>query len=191
MIRGDEVRFEARFSSERSHNSQLFAPLREALGACGGSLCAVVVGTGPASYTGVRIGIAAAQGIALSRQVPVIGLASMLGVEEAAGIAHFICGDARRGTFFVACVKGDSTDPEITTMDAAGLREHHSRHQHEGPWFTFDAKPPLALGHVRGVSPSAARLARHASKFTGEELSRRATQILEPIYLSAPFVTTK
>ena len=78
VVRDGEVCFEKTFSSERSHNSQLFAPLREALAVAGDTLRAVVVGTGPASYTGVRIGIAAAQGIAVSREVPVIGLPSVL-----------------------------------------------------------------------------------------------------------------
>lgn len=190
VVCGEEVCFEKSFSSERSHNSQLFAPLREALAVCGGSLRAVVVGTGPASYTGVRIGIAAAQGIALSRNVPVIGLSSVLGVVTAAGIGrHFICGDARRGVFFMAELSQQSLDCPPQTMDADGLRHQHSVHQDGVLWSTFDTKPPLGLPGIHSVSPSATQLALRAAHLSDAALDERAQHILEPVYLSAPFIT--
>ena len=67
VLRGDDVVFTSAFVSERSHNAQVFAPLREALAVAGSDLDLIVIGTGPGSYTGVRIAIAAAQGVALSR----------------------------------------------------------------------------------------------------------------------------
>lgn len=190
-VRGDEACFEKSFTSERSHNSQLFAPLREALDASESSLRAIVVGTGPASYTGVRIGIAAAQGLALSRNIPVIGLPSVLAADVASASAgrFFVCGDARRGSFFVAEVREGALTADILTMDAEGLRRRHAESHESAPWFTFDPKPPLALPDVGCVSPSASRLARIAASLSDEELQRLALQILEPIYLSAPFVT--
>lgn len=187
VVRGDEVLLEETLSSERSHNSQLFAPLREALAVCGDALEAVVVGTGPASYTGVRIGIAAAQGIAMARGVPVIGMPSVLAVDGHS--AFHVCGDARRGSFFVAEVRDGVLIGSITTLDADGLRNRHRELHTAVPWFTFDIKPPLALEGVRCVSPSPARLARVASFLSGEALQELAQKPLEPLYLSAPFVT--
>ena len=61
VVRGDDVLFQSSFQSERSHNAQVFAPLREALAAAGEGLTGIVIGNGPGSYTGVRIAIAAAQ----------------------------------------------------------------------------------------------------------------------------------
>lgn len=188
VVRGGAVDFEMSFSSERSHNSRLFAPLREALAACEGSLRAVVVGTGPASYTGVRIGIAAAQGVAMSRNVPVIGLPSVLAVDlNHHASAYCVCGDARRGSFFLAEVRDDALIGGIRTCDAAGLRSRHAAP--DALWFTFDAKAPLGLEGVHSVTPSAARLATIASNLSDDELARRAQHPLEPVYLSAPFVT--
>lgn len=188
------TRFEQSFSSERSHNSQLFAPLRVALALAGDMLRAVVVGTGPASYTGVRIGIAAAQGIGLSRGVPVVGLPSVLALNAPAGDAallerYHVCGDARRGAFFVTTVTRDSFQIDLEMLDDHGLQRRHQELRTAAPWFTFDAKPPLALENVVCVSPSAAVLAAAAAKLTMEKLLELAAKPLEPVYLSAPFVT--
>ena len=79
VVRGDDVLFRSTFQSERSHNAQVFAPLREALAAAGDQLTGIVIGNGPGSYTGVRIAIAAAQGIALSRNVWSVGCPSLAG----------------------------------------------------------------------------------------------------------------
>src|SRR6478752_10273542 len=98
VARDGAVVFEKHFASERSHHSQLFAPLSEALEMCGSELRAIVAGIGPGSYTGARIGIAASQGVGLSRKVPVIGLLSVLAPEAAELPREFVvCGDARRG----------------------------------------------------------------------------------------------
>ena len=61
LTRDGEVLLEQSFASERSHNSQIFAPLGEALELAIPEL--IAVGTGPGSYTGARIGIAAGIGI--------------------------------------------------------------------------------------------------------------------------------
>jgi tRNA threonylcarbamoyladenosine biosynthesis protein TsaB len=199
-----KVCFEKSFTSERSHNAQLFAPLREALDACVGPLRAVVVGTGPASYTGVRIGIAAAQGVALSRNVPVCGLPSVGALKTSViqkepvevgqpawprrSSSYYFCGDARRGSFFVADVRGGSMGA-VNVVDAEELRRCHSENQQKCPWFTFDAKPPLGLEPVYCVSPSAVVLAENVARWSDAELDYIAGLPLQPIYLAAPFIT--
>src|SRR6188508_260420 len=50
------------FQSERAHNSVLFTPLDAVLRQAE-ALTLIVCGTGPGSYSGVRIGIAAAIGV--------------------------------------------------------------------------------------------------------------------------------
>jgi tRNA threonylcarbamoyl adenosine modification protein YeaZ len=204
VVCGDKILFERTFTSERSHNSQLFAPLREALEVGGPSLRAIVVGLGPASYTGVRIGIAAAQGVALSRSVPVCGVPSVLAIKTHVifktplppgqpvwprrSNSYYFCGDARRGSFFFSEVRGGSGGV-TQIVDAEGLRRQHAETEQSCPWFTFDAKPPLELSSVHRVIPSASYLAEAVSKWSDVELAYVADLPLQPIYLAGPFVT--
>lgn len=195
VVRGDaSVVYERSFSSERSHNSQLFEPLREALEKCGDDLRAIVVGTGPASYTGVRIGIAAAQGVAMSKGVPLVGLPSVLAPEvdggsEGVAKRFVVCGDARRGKYFVAEVCDGVLVGAVATMDADAFREKHAARGTDTPWYTYDAKVPLELEGVVCIMPSATSLAEIAARMTDDEVVALAKQALEPVYLAEAFVT--
>ncbi len=193
VVRDGAVVFEQHFTSERSHNSQLFAPLGEALKLCGHDLRAIVVGTGPGSYTGARIGIAAAQGIALSRRVPVIGLPSVLAPEQGRDSLvtsrdFIVCGDARRGKFFLARVSKGLLQGEITLHNADEFTKLHAQ-EVVLPWLTFDAKSPLEQAGIILTKPSASRLALLASTMADESIWTLEQQPLEPHYLAAPFVT--
>lgn len=186
---GVETLFEASFSSHRSHNSQLFAPLHEALAVCHQKPSLIVVGTGPGSYTGVRIGIAAVQGLAWSCQAPVIGLPSVLAPAVDGLPEEFVlCGDARRGMFYAAHVKSGRLIEAVEQMDKESFESRHLRLA-DKPWFTFDEKPPMELTNVGMVKPSACILATIAAGFSEAEIKSLSTVLMEPVYLSAPFVT--
>jgi tRNA threonylcarbamoyl adenosine modification protein YeaZ len=189
LVRDGAMVFGETFTSERSHNSQLFAPIGEALTLAGNDLLRIVVGLGPGSYTGARIGIAAAQGIALSRGAAVFGLPSVLAPDMPEPSCEFVaCGDARRGSYFIAQIRGESLDGEITLHD----REEFLRLRAADTtrtWLTFDQHAPLELPDIRVTVPSAARLALIASEMTDEDVWSLEQQPLEPVYLRAPFIT--
>jgi len=63
-------------------------------------ISALVVGTGPGSFTGTRIGLAVARGLALSLDLPVAGV-STLAALAASTAGAFPVIDARRGEVFV------------------------------------------------------------------------------------------
>lgn len=64
-------------------------------------LTGLVVGTGPGSFTGTRVGLAVARGLALSLDLPVAGVSTLDALAAAAPNAFPVV-DARRGEVFVA-----------------------------------------------------------------------------------------
>jgi len=197
-----KTKYLAAFESERSHNSQMFAPLRAALDAAGDQLELIVVGAGPGSYTGVRIGIAAAQGIAWSKQVPVISLCSLLAPGAETSMQSFVlCGDARRGQFYYVQVKDGQLlneagepghDIHIPSVSPEVIRQRRDSEPLSSlPWYSFDNKTPADLRDITLVKPSAVKLAELAAQLSPTQVQTLEQTPLEPIYLSAPFVTQK
>jgi tRNA threonylcarbamoyl adenosine modification protein YeaZ len=187
VVRGDDVLFTAAFQSERSHNAQVFAPLRDALDAAGSELTGIVIGNGPGSYTGVRIAIAAAQGIALSRNVWCVGWSSLTAPEIDTPADYSIIGDARRQSFYLARVENGRLLPDLEIVTPEVARERSANGQ---TWLTFDAKPPLNLPHVVAARPSATRLAQGIQRLSSAELEALIAQPLIPHYLAEAFITT-
>lgn len=185
VVRGDDVLFRSTFQSERSHNAQVFAPLREALAAAGDQLMGIVIGNGPGSYTGVRIAIAAAQGIALSRDVWCVGWSSLTAPDLDAPASYNIIGDARRQTFYLARVENGRLLPDLEIVSAETARE---RTADCGIGYTFDAKPPLGLS-LLSAKPDAAKLAQIVQSLPADELAALIAQPLIPHYLAEAFIT--
>lgn len=184
VVKEGQVIYEAAFTAERSHNAQVFAPLGEALAAVGEDAGILAIGTGPGSYTGVRIAIAAAQGIALSRGWPVIGWPSLTTGPSA---SYPVIGDARRGMYYVTTVTERWLGPiEIVDADTALARVQST----EGEWSSFDAKPPLGLSQVILRQPNAIMLAHIATSLSEDQISSLAAVPLEPVYLQEAFITT-
>lgn len=188
LVRGEEVLFLETFTSERSHNSRLYSPLGRALDAAAGGLDLIVVGTGPGSYTGVRIGIAAAQGVALARSVPVIGWPSVGAPWEVEESSFFVVGDARRGGFYVFCVT-ENRHPEAPLLLSEAEIHQWRGDQGAARIISFDPVVPLGLPGITLCHPSAPRLARIASALSEPELARLASRPLEPVYVREAFIT--
>ena len=127
--------FEAQFLSDRNHNSMVFEPLAEALALLEErKLSTVLVGTGPGSYSGTRIGIAAAQGLAIAKSCAAAGIGSIAATPPARSAARSMAtspanaaatavGDARRGLYYISPIaaSGEAEEPEL--MDAAVLKQ--------------------------------------------------------------------
>jgi tRNA threonylcarbamoyladenosine biosynthesis protein TsaB len=111
--RGDEVLYEARLGPAEKggplHATALLGEVERAVAAAGGwgAVERIGVGLGPGSFTGVRVGVATARGLGLSRGLPVFGAGTLdaLGrglVEAAGGRDGLAVADARRGEVFAA-----------------------------------------------------------------------------------------
>lgn len=115
LLLGDEVLENRHEEMSKGQAERLFPLLEEVLAAQGKSwrdLDAIACGTGPGNFTGIRISVAAARGLALSLGVPAIGVNSFEAL--AFGLPRPVLSwlDARRGECFFA-LHQDSKDPEI------------------------------------------------------------------------------
>jgi tRNA threonylcarbamoyladenosine biosynthesis protein TsaB len=96
------------------HATALLGEVERAVVAAGGweAVERIAVGLGPGSFTGIRVGVATAQGLGLSRGLPVGGACTLdalgrgLG-EAAAGRDRLAVADARRGEVFAALYSSD------------------------------------------------------------------------------------
>lgn len=193
----DGEAIERNFRSDRSHNAALFGPLAGLLATTSDTIGMVLVGSGPGSYSGTRVGIAAAQGVAIARGCPAVAVPSILAVAPAMdGHDCLAIGDARRGTFWTARIRGHRLMETPALCDESGLRDAVRAALGDGSHvFSFEetARFPLPDGELAQVAvlrPDAARL-WHAWRAADDEQrfawSREAPQ---PIYLKPPHITT-
>ena len=107
---GDEVALVGRsdFSARRQANARLLhtiADLLDQSGRAPSELSEIVVGLGPGSFTGVRIGVATAKGIAQGLGVPLYGVSTLDAIawrlKDATGTVAVVA-DAARGEVYPA-----------------------------------------------------------------------------------------
>jgi tRNA threonylcarbamoyl adenosine modification protein YeaZ len=114
-----------RRAMERGHAEHLFPMIGKALALAGigyEGVGRIAVCTGPGSFTGVRIGVAAARGIALGRGIPVIGISRFEALAVEVGGLVAICLAGRGGTVYLQTFGADGAPlaaPEMT--DEAGI----------------------------------------------------------------------
>ncbi len=194
MLAGpDGVRAEREFSSDRSHNAMLFGPLGEVMKDITlDEIGWIVVGSGPGSYSGTRVGIAAAQGVALAAGCPVVAVPSIVAAPSAEnGAICRVVGDARRGSFWISRVKnsGVAIAPELTDED--GLRRFLAEAGNESV-VTFEAGArngfPADLAIAR-ETPSARLLWEAWRKADATEREHWASEAPQPLYLRPPHIT--
>ena len=91
-----------------THSQTLLVMAEDALKQCGKhaqDVTAVAVAEGPGSFTGVRIGVAAAKGFAWGRELPCYGISTLEAMAETLGIYQgYVCPvmDARRAQVYNA-----------------------------------------------------------------------------------------
>lgn len=191
LLRGSEVVHDETFTGDRSHNALLFAPLERALKLLetGEALAEVVIGTGPGSYSGTRVGIAAGQGVALVHGCPAIGLSSLVAVPSARRGALAV-GDARRGSAWRA---GFGEEPELCSVEE--LAEEIRGVVGAGmPVFSLETVAKVGLPgdlaeQVLLEQPTAVLLAKAWLGLSAEEQEKLAALPVQPAYLRPPHVT--
>jgi tRNA threonylcarbamoyl adenosine modification protein YeaZ len=141
-------------------------------------LSAVSVGTGPGSFTGLRVAMALAKGLALGLGRPILGVPSL---------AAWLAADSEAT---VALARAGAREAYLFTRDAATVRIL----DRDGLPAAVGAGPAVAptelaeaFGLVGARPPHGARaIARAAARRLAEEPSGDDLRRLEPIYLRAP-----
>ena len=188
-----EIHARSSFTSERSQEVDLFPPLQEILSSLPSTerLSTIIIGTGPGSYNGARVGIAAAQAIAQTHQCSVAGLCSFEGVTQIRNsLQAWAIGDARRGSFFIMeILNGKSTSKPDLLEHSEFLDRLASC---DGPIATFENPDRLKLpdGHsVIEASSTAEVLLESWLSRSSEEKDALLKIPVEAFYLRPPHIT--
>jgi tRNA threonylcarbamoyladenosine biosynthesis protein TsaB len=112
-------------------------------------LKALAVGTGPGNFTGVRIAVAAARGLALGLGIPAIGVTRLEALAHGLPRPLTVVEDARRGEVYVQAFNADGTGPAgLVALETLALT---------GP-ATGSAAGPQALGPALPLAEAIARI---------------------------------
>src|SRR5208282_6894994 len=194
-----------------SHGAALPGAVGEVLAAAHlkiGDIGAIAIGTGPGSFTGLRIGLSYAKGIAMASGCALVGVpgfdAMALAALERNNIetGRLVCVvvDARKGEVYAALYRVVADGLEKLSEELVIALEHLASRITEDVMFVGDdrAKDAAALvesrGHrvaVFGTGMLALRgvcvAAIGAARFTRGETDRAAS--LEPLYIRTPEAT--
>jgi tRNA threonylcarbamoyl adenosine modification protein YeaZ len=164
------------FKGPERHSAALFPALMR-LGIPRLKLRRIIVGIGPGSFSGIRVSLAAAQGIALAQGIPVIGIASAYSVavqmKEVTRLGVFA--DAKRREAFCTVFKNGELEKDTYLIPMAELEEHASK-------FTLAVSAEPLKGIPKRVYPRARDLLALPDSLSGWKREHP----LEPIYLREP-----
>lgn len=189
LVKKGKVLAEKRFSETLGHSDQIMLAIDELFKKTTSSLKDVkqiAVGLGPGSYTGLRVGLATAKGLALMNKIPVVGIPSLDSIVEenfvkwpgAVKRLH-VAIDAKRGEFYYAeYVRSKTTfkrKHKIKLLSDELLEKH--RNNSETIWGP----------EINQLYPTAKGVALLAEN---KDFKDKVTKKLEPIYLR-PFTPKK
>lgn len=138
----------------------------------------VAVGSGPGSFTGLRVAMALAKGLAIGLRCPLVGIGSLAAWLESDGQAHAAL--ARAGAHEAYLLARDADAPVVIDETTARSRLAHTP-------VVAAAELAAAFGLERATGPHAAAvIARRALDRLGDEPAGDDVRSLEPIYLRPP-----
>lgn len=114
LVRPGRLVAEATFDLPRGHSRALLGAIDHLLERSGSTIESVdllAVGRGPGSFTGLRIGMALAKGLALATQTPLVGVSSLAALARAwtgGSPEHVVvpCIDARKSEVYASAWRG-------------------------------------------------------------------------------------
>jgi len=133
-----------------AHGESILPLIEQALALAGWhrrQLDRIAVGSGPGSFTGLRVGIAIAQGLAEGLGLPLVGVPSLLAMARAVPREQAGCRcvlvDARKGELFVAAYDADGRERQEVGLVASVNALTPLIEQLEAPLFVGNGAPSL------------------------------------------------
>ncbi len=164
------------FDGPQRHSAALF-PALVRLGIPRLKLRRIIVGLGPGSFSGIRVSLAAAQGISLAQSVPVVGICSAYSValqhQQVTRLGVFA--DAKRREAFCTVFNHGELEWDTYLLPMAQVEEHASK-------FTLAVSAEPLPGIATRSHPRAQDLLAVPESATGWVTKGP----LEPIYLREP-----
>lgn len=204
---GGELLAETRFEARKGHSTWLMPELDSTLSGLGierSSIGYLAVGTGPGTFTGVKVGVACGKAMSLGMGVPLLGIGTLDIIAESAPVeADLVLStiDARRGEYYAAVFKraGDGSGGELRRVTAyvcgtpdelarALLRMRYRRLSVAGEAPPALLKPLERRGAVlrpEKETPDALALIRLADTMFSAGMATDAASV-NPVYLKKP-----
>jgi len=196
----DLVLAEITDSIGKGHAEHLMALIDRVLDKAGFGLEAVeriAVTVGPGSFTGIRVGVAAARGFALALGIPAVGVTTLAVIAaahrgEAAGRPILVAMDAKRGEIYLQMFGGDGVP--LNDAEAVGVEEAQAQAQ-AAPFdgLLAGSAVPLLRGQTAdaaGATPEAAAGNGARADDTGDAPAGKAANVL-PIAHGGPAATAR
>lgn len=187
VLDGARVVAAAREVMARGHQERLAPMAREVMAEAGlafGRLDRIAVTVGPGSFTGLRVGVAFAKGLALALDRPAVGVGTLEALAAEAEGLVFPAIDARRGQLYLQAFEGGRP---LMAPDAlsAGTAQARIAEIAAGRPFALVGSGAALLA---GISPASRVIAvegadaRHVARLAQD----RDPAPLTPLYLRAP-----
>ena len=164
VVDGDLELARGGYDDEMRHAERLFGVVDEVLGAAKlrrDEIDAIACDVGPGSFTGVRVGLASAKGMALGLEIPLVGVCGLAAMADAArqtcpeGVVVPVT-DGKRGELFLAAYDAQGAEvlsPRSFASGKAAVRTCRVRERCRALW--------RCPGHRRGSWPRPRRGRRH------------------------------
>lgn len=124
VLSDDRVAAHRHEPMEKGQAERLLPLLEELLAEAGltwADLDAIAVGTGPGNFTGVRIAVAAARGLALSLGIPAIGVTRLEALAHGLPRPLWVVEDAKRGEVYAQRFDAADGAAQLTRLEALTL----------------------------------------------------------------------
>lgn len=200
LIHGQDIIARSEIAPRR--HTELVLPMADALLAEAGigrhALDAIAVGRGPGAFTGVRLGVSLAQGMALALDLPVITISSLAALaleapeDESAAILAVI--DARMGEIYAACYRRDDNgglvaldDERVCTPESLQLPDAPTWQVVGTGWATYSTLlSERFTGMLRSADGARYPQAAHVAELAMREFNAGhayAPELALPVYL--------